>query len=96
MPVCGPDPRVADRVLAPRYAHEMNKVHCCRARDGAAARSSRERLRTGTPAKSTAFATVSDYGHRHLTIEQRQPTRLRTLAYQHRSGHPAVSRAGVP
>jgi hypothetical protein len=55
MPVCGKDPRVADHVLAPRYAHELKNVDRCQARDGAAARSSRERLKTGMPPKSTAI-----------------------------------------
>jgi hypothetical protein len=69
MPVCGPGPRVADRVLAPRYTHEINNVDCCLARDGAAACSSRERLKPGRRPKSTAFTTVSNNGHRHPTIE---------------------------
>jgi hypothetical protein len=69
MLVCGPGPRVADRVLAPRYTHEINNVDRCPARDGAAACSSREMLKTGTPAKFTAFTTVSNNGRRQPTIE---------------------------
>jgi hypothetical protein len=37
MPVCGQDPRVADRVLTPRYVHEINNVDRGQTRDGAAA-----------------------------------------------------------
>lgn len=49
MPVCGQDPRVANRVLAPRYAHEIKMQTA--AGPATAAWSSRERLKTGMPAK---------------------------------------------